>query len=240
MTHLYDDDLAFVHAHGFGDLAAAAAAAVIPLLRAQGARRVLDVGCGAGVSTKALVDAGFDTLAMEPSESLLALARRAAPLARFGRASAYDVAFEACDAIVAFGEALTYHAPTDDAEARLTTFIHRASQALPEGGLLVFDLIEIEGPPLNGRGWKAGPDWAVLSASHEDVENRRLTREIETFRDLGRGAYRRRSEVHHVRLFERSAVSSWLERAGFDVELATTYGSFELPPRRVVFYACHR
>jgi len=175
VTYLYDDDLAFIQARGFGELAAAAASAVIPLLQARGARRVVDVGCGAGVSTKALVDAGFDTLAIEPSEALLALAQKVAPSARFQQGSAYDVALEPCDAILAFGEALTYHAPTDDAEARITTFIDRASHALSKGGLFVFDLIEIAGQPLGARAWKAGPDWAVLSAAHEDVESKRLT-----------------------------------------------------------------
>ena len=233
----YDDDLAFIQARGFGELAAAAAAAVIPRLHARGARRVVDVGCGAGVSTQALVAAGFDTLALEPSEALLALARQAAPSARFRHASVFDVTLEACDAILAFGEALTYHAPTDDAEARLTTFIDRASQALSKGGLFVFDLIEVAGAPLAARAWKAGPDWAVLSASHEDVENRRLRREIETFREVGGGTYRRRTEVHHVRLFERRAVSAWLEQAGFEVEFATAYGAFALAPRRIAFYA---
>ena len=79
----YDEDLAFIQALGFGEVAAAAIAAVIPRLTARGARRVIDVGCGAGVSTKALVEAGFDTLAIEPSAALLALAREAAPTARF-------------------------------------------------------------------------------------------------------------------------------------------------------------
>jgi hypothetical protein len=64
-----------------------------------------------------------------------------------------------------------------------------------------------------------------------------LTREIETFRNLGDGTYRRRTEVHHVRLFERRVVTSWLAQARFEVELATAYGSFQLPPRRVAFYA---
>jgi SAM-dependent methyltransferase len=233
----YDEDLAFIHASGFGEVAAGAIAAVIPQLKARGARRVVDVGCGAGVSTKALVDAHFETLAIEPSAALLALARSAAPSAQFRQASAYDVAFDSCDAILAIGEVLSYHAPTDDAETRLRTFFDSASRALPKRGLMVFDLIETGGPTLSARGWKAGSAWAVLSASEEHAEREQLTRTIETFRDVGDGTYRRRSEVHHVRLFDRAAVSSWLEQAGFAVEMTTAYGSLELPRRRVAFYA---
>lgn len=236
----YDEDLAFVQASGFGEIAAAAIAAVIPQLKARGARRVVDVGCGAGVTTKALVDAQFETLAIEPSGALLDLARSAAPSAQFRQASAYDATFEACDAILAIGEVLSYHAPTDDAEKRLRTFFDSASRALRKGGLLVFDVIETGSPPLSARGWKAGADWAVLSASEEDAERRQLIRTIETFRDVGDGTYRRRSEVHHVRLFDRGAVSSWLEQTGFAVEVMTAYGSFELPPRRVAFWATLR
>lgn len=237
MTSPYDDDLAFVQAQGFGELALAAAAFLIPQLRARGARRIVDLGCGAGVSTKAFVKAGFDTLAIEPSAALLALAREACPAARFQQASAYDVNWEPCDAILALGEALSYHPPSEDAEARLQRFFHDAHQALASGGLLVFDLIETGEPALNARAWKAGPDWAVLSASHEDAVKSRLTREIETFRDLGSGEYRRRKETHHVRLFARDAVTSWLGQAGFTVETATTYGGFQLAPRRVAFHA---
>jgi hypothetical protein len=168
---------------------------------------------------------------------LLALAREAAPTARFQCASAYDVTLAACDAILAIGEALTYHTPAADAEGRLRGLFGNASRALGKGGLLVFDLIETGGASLSARAWKAGPDWAVLSASTEDAELARLTRTIETFRDLGGGSYRRRSEVHHVRLFDRSAVGAWLEQAGFEVETATAYGALDLPRRRVAFYA---
>jgi len=240
MTDLYDEDLAFIQAAGFGELAAAAVADLVPRLKQRGARRVIDVGCGAGVTTKALVEAGFDTLAIEPSSALLELARKANPRARFQRASAYDVSLEPADAILAVGEPLTYHAPHDDAESQLQRFFTNASRALPPGGTLVIDLIETGGPSLSARAWKAGPDWAVLSASVEDAQRRQLTRLIETFREVGDGAYRRRSEAHRVRLFERGAVISWLEQAGFEVQTATAYGGFELPPRRVAFYATRR
>lgn len=237
MSGIYDADLAFIQAAGFGDLARAAVVSLIPRLKAQGARRVTDVGCGAGASTKALTDAGFDALAIELSPALLDLARKVAPTARFLQASAYDLTLPACDAILALGEVLTYHAPEDDADSRLRRFFANSAAALPTGGQLVFDLIEMGSAPLNARAWKSGPEWAVLSASTEDVEGKRLTRDIETFRDLGVGSYRRTRETHHVRLFERATIVDWLQRAEFEVATATAYGTFELAPRRVAFYA---
>jgi SAM-dependent methyltransferase len=240
MARLYDEDLAFIQASGFGELATAATASIIPTLKARGARRVVDIGCGAGVSTKALVDAGFDTLAVEPSAALLDIARRSAPSARFEQASAYDCTLDACDAILAIGEPLTYHAPSEDGEARLQDFIGKAGRVLVANGLLAFDLIEKGREPLTGRAWKAGPDWAVLSATHEESEASSLTRKIETFRDIGGGNYRRRSEIHHVRLFDRAVVVARLEQAGFEVEVATTYGGVPLPRRRVAFLASRR
>jgi SAM-dependent methyltransferase len=240
MGSLYDEDLAFIQASGFGELAAAATASIIPTLTARGARRVVDIGCGAGASTKALVDAGFDTLAVEPSAALLGIARRSAPSARFEQASAYDCTLHECDAILAIGEPLTYHAPSEDGEARLQDFIGKAGRVLVANGLLAFDLIERGGQSLTACAWKAGTDWAVLSATQEEPEVSSLTRQIETFRDIGSGNYRRRREVHHVRLFERAVVVSWLEQAGFEVEVATTYGGVPLPRRRVAFLASRR
>lgn len=237
---LYAEDLAFVQAQGFGGFAAGAIAQVIPWLVASGAKRVIDVGCGAGVTTKALVEAGFETLALDPSAELLAVARASAPGAEFRQASAYDVELGPCDAVLALGEPLTYHAPEADADGLVRGFFQRAAKALRGGGLLVFDLIEADGETLDARGWTSGPDWAVLYETREDRARKRLVRSIETFRRQEDGRYRRASEVHHVRLFDRTEVVGWLEAEGFDVEVAAAYGSFALARRRVAFRATRR
>jgi len=237
----YQEDLAYIQAVGFGALASGAMPAVIERLRACRipVRRVVDVGCGAGISTRALVTAGFDTCAIEPSASLLAIARNAAPGARFEFGSVYDVALEPCEAILALGEPLTYHGPDVDADARLRTFFERAARALAPGGLMIFDLIEAEGAPLDARGWLSGDDWAILYETREDRAARRLTRVIETFRRPSADAigYRRAREVHEARTFETRDVTQWLERAGFSVEVADRYGAYALAPRRQAFFA---
>lgn len=203
---------------------------------------MIDVGCGAGVSTRALVDAGFDTCAVEPSESLLLIARTTAPGARFELASVYDVQLERCEAIVALGEPLTYHEPDADADARLRAFFEQATRALAPGGLLIFDLIEAQGEALDARGWSSGDGWVILYETREDRAARRLVRSIETFRRTAAGGseYRRTREVHHVRTLETGDVQRWLDAAGFSVETADRYGAYALAPRRRAFFATRR
>jgi SAM-dependent methyltransferase len=239
-SSIYGDDLAMVQASGFGEFAAAAIQEVIPKLRSFGVKRVIDVGCGAGVSTRALADAGFEVLGIEQSEALLPYARSAAPGAAFRLASAYETDFPPCDAVLALGETLSYHRPDVDAHARVRGFFRSVSQALRYGGLLVFDVIDDDGEPLNARGWSRGADWVVLHESLEDRATRRLVRNIETFRLTATGTYRRTSETHDVCLFDGHAVKAWLEQEGFDAEVETAYGSFALSRRRLAFTAVRR
>ena len=238
---LYQEDLAYVQAVAFGGFAQGASVAILERLRSAplAIHTVLDIGCGAGITTQALVAAGFDTVAIEPSPSLLAIARTVAPQATFHLGSAFTTEFPSCDAILAVGEPLTYHAPDADADSLLQHFFHKAARALPPGGLLVFDVIDADGPSLDARGWESAQDWTLLHDTREDRAASRLTRTIETFRKHGAG-YRRAQEVHHVKLFAEAAVRAWLQAAQFTVETARSYGGHALLPRRVAFFASRR
>jgi 2-polyprenyl-3-methyl-5-hydroxy-6-metoxy-1,4-benzoquinol methylase len=83
MQSLYQCDLAHVHAAAFGTLAQGAATEIIRRLRSTTApvRKVLDVGCGAGVLTKALTHAGFEVTGVDISAALLEFARTNVPKA---------------------------------------------------------------------------------------------------------------------------------------------------------------
>jgi SAM-dependent methyltransferase len=236
MNTLYEEDLAYIQANGFGDFARSAAPGILYVLRSASipVRRIVEVGCGAGPLTTAFADAGFQVTGIDVSSELLRLARAACPAAEFIRGSIYDQRIPAGDAIVAVGEPLTYH-NEGDADALVRDFFRRAHAALPAGGMLIFDLIELGAPTLIGRTWGSGQDWAVLVDTSEDQSSRTLVREIETFRKIGK-AYRRGDEVHRVRLFDSSEVCGWLEGAGFRVSTGTSYGDFPLPPRRRAFF----
>lgn len=234
---LYKQDLAYIHAAGFGGLARGAAPEILRRLQAApvAIRRVLDVGCGAGPLTAALANGGFEVTGIDPSADLLALARATVPNARFVEASIYEIDLPACEAILAVGEPLAYHAGDADADSRLHQFFGRAAAILPPAGQLIFDIIETGEPPLAGRFWTSGDDWAVLAETSEDPSARTLTRSIETFRRAGE-LYRRGREVHHVRLFDSQALCRQLGDCGFSLETAQSYGAQALPPRRRAFF----
>ncbi len=236
MAELYEEDLAFIQAEAFGDLAYAAAPLLVERFRSAGVQRVVDAGSGAGVTTRAFIEAGFDVVAIDQSPALSAIARVAAPGATFVVGSIHEVDLPDCDAIAAVGEPLTYYAPDADGDALLRRFFQNAARALPAGGLMLFDVIVVGEPLLDARGWKSSDDWAILSETREDRGARRLVRSIETFRRIGRD-YRRSREQHHVQLFDERAVVEWLQGAGFEVETSRGYGSVELLPRRVAFFA---
>jgi SAM-dependent methyltransferase len=233
---LYQCDLAHIHAVAFESIARGAAGEIVARLERAHVSRVLDVGCGAGPLTKILVDAGFHVTGIDTSRHLLELARVNVPAAPFVHASVYDIDLRNYEAVVAVGEALTYHPEETDTDNLVHCFFQRVSQALPPGGLLIFDVIGLGEPTLAGRSWRSGADWAILVETTEDQSERRLVRSIETFRRVG-NAYRRSHEIHHVRLFDIPALCARLVACGFSVETSSSYGAQQLPPRRRAFFA---
>jgi trans-aconitate methyltransferase len=102
---LYEQDLAYIQAAAFGELAHGAAPEIIRRLTCAPVqiRRVVDAGCGAGPLTAALVEAGFEVTGIDSSPDLLAIARTAVSKARFIHGSIYETEIPACEAIVALG-----------------------------------------------------------------------------------------------------------------------------------------
>jgi len=132
--------------------------------------------------------------------------------------SAYEVEVRGCDAVLAAGEALTYHADPVDADHLVNSLFQRVAQLLPTGGMLIFDLIGL-GEPLTGGSWRPGDDWAVLVETVEDQTERKLIRNIDTFCQLN-GSYRRGHEVHSVRPLDVSQLRGQLAGWGVVTERA--------------------
>jgi SAM-dependent methyltransferase len=241
MEGLYQQDLAYIHVLGFEGSARCAAPEIVRLLKTAAIQihRVVDVGCGGGSLTKTLTEAGFEVTAIDSSAQLLEIACTAAPAAHFIHTSAYDVQLDACDAIIALNEPLTYHAEDVDADNLIGHFFQSVAEALPPGGLFIFDVIELGEPSLAGRSWASGDDWAVLVHTTEDQPSRTLVRSIETLRRVG-SSYKRACEVHRVRLFDTRTLCDRLAACGFAIETALSYGAQPLLPRRRAFFATRR
>ena len=238
MQSLYQCDLAYVHATAFETLVRGAASEIVRRLQSSSAdiHKVMDVGCGAGPLTRALVDAGFDVTGVDTSAELLQIARANVPTAHFIHASAYEAQIRGYDAVVALGEPLTYHAEGTDADNLVSAFFQRVADALPPGGMFIFDVIGLGEPSLACRTWRSGEDWAVLVEATENQSERSLVRDIEVFRRVG-DAYRRSREVHRVRLFDISTLRNELACCRFATETSQSYGAQQLPPRRHAFFA---
>lgn len=235
----YGEILAQIQTEAFDELASAVAPVLVAHLRASGlpVEHVVDIGCGAGTTTAALLDAGFSVTAIEPSAALRSIAQRRAQGARFIAASVHDQVLPPCQALLAVGEPLTYHPPGVDGAARLRTFFTAARRALPQAGQLIFDLVLTGTPSLDGVGYRAGSHWSIGYRTREDAAVGRLARHVDSFLEEPDGRYRRARETHHVQLFSRSDVAQWLGEAGFTVRTAPAYGAHGLAPRRCAFFA---
>ena len=230
----YRADLAHIHASGFGDLAATAGPVLAGLLKDAGIDDglVVDLGCGNGVTSRALSDAGYDVLGIDRSAAMLAFARRTAPGARFRRGSFLDGDLPPCRAVAAVGEVLNY------TRRSLDPIFRRVHRALEPGGLFVFDLA---GPGrVAGRGsaryWTEGEDWAILVEVEEDRGRGLLTRRMTTFRRSGRG-WRRDAETHQQRLHRAGDVARRLRALGFRVRIRRGYAGERFAPGHFVVAA---
>jgi SAM-dependent methyltransferase len=235
----YRADLAYIHDAGFGGFAAAAAKLLLGLLRAQRVRTglVVDLGSGSGILAAALVEAGYDVLGFDISESMVELSRRHVPQGIFCQASILDAEIPTCIAVTAVGEIFNYLFDPRHSLARLNQVFRRVHAALSPGGSFLFDAAFLGRVPGGSRrNFAAGEDWACLFEAQEDPRHKLLTRQITTFRKLG-DAYRRDHEVHRLRLYVRRELLTPLRRLGFRVRSLPSYGDLPFPPGYAAFIA---
>jgi SAM-dependent methyltransferase len=235
-TPAYDEDLAWIHDVAYGDFARQCAPALLALLARNGAKRVVDIGCGSGIWARQLVDAGYEVLGVDLSPAMIELARRRVPEVEFRAESWSTIRPPAADAFTAMGEVLSYRLERGSTPAALDRLFRRIYRALPPGGLFVFDL------PEPGRGGdlrpsqRSGDDWACLVDYERDDARQILTRRIITFRRDGK-LFRRSEEMHRVQLYDAHDIARRLRAIGFKVRIVRAYGDYSLPDGLAGFIA---
>jgi SAM-dependent methyltransferase len=240
MKSAYREDLAYIHDVGYTDFIRGATPGLLAILRKNRINNgvVIDLGCGTGVWAEALTRAGYDVLAVDISSSMLKLARKRAPRAKFVEASLFRFRLPKCRAVTAIGECVNYLFDRSNSRRQLGDFFCKVFAALDPGGLFLFDVAE------PGRVGQPGPvmkhaegrDWAILVGVEEEPRTHVLTRRITTFRKIGR-SYRRMQETHRQQLHSRNDIAGLLNRAGFQVRLMSRYGRFKLAEGQVAFTA---
>jgi len=120
----------------------------------------------------------------------------------------------------------------------LSSVFRRIFSSLRPGGLFLFDLA---GPGLarkedSARTFAEGLGWSIMVEKEADLSRHLLTRRIVAFRKVGK-LYRRSEEVHRLRLYDPSQVTSLLRDAGFSVRALSRYGTQRLLPGRTAFLA---
>src|SRR5579883_512234 len=110
MTDAFRDDLAYIHDAGFGGLARAAGPVLVAGLQRRGfaGGLVVDLGCGSGIVSRAVAEAGYDVLGIDLSPAMVALARERVPSGTFRVGSVIATEIPRCIAVAAIGEVFNY------------------------------------------------------------------------------------------------------------------------------------
>ncbi|HEY0708585.1 MAG TPA: class I SAM-dependent methyltransferase [Polyangia bacterium] len=239
MQEAYQPDLARIHHEGYGGLAEHAAEVLLTALRARGLEHgtIIDLGCGSGRLAAPVSRAGYDVLGIDQSESMLAIAQKVAPAARFQRGSSIDAELPPSIAVVAIGEIFNYAL---DPRASLEAFagvVGKIKRSLAPGGIFLFD---VAGPgragPTPRHHMRQTEDWLCVAEATEAEDGGTLTRSISTFHREG-AHWRRHDERHLLKLFAPEAVMVVLSEAGFQAEHRNAYGTLALPSGLHAFFA---
>jgi SAM-dependent methyltransferase len=226
----YRRELALVHHLGFGFHADACAPGILrllePVLEAHGT--VLEIGCGSGLLTKHLVDAGHRVVATDASPPMLELAGGYAPgAAEIRRLVLPEDPIPSADAIVGVGHALNYLPNATAINRALVAF----AEALRPGGILAIDLCDLEWgaarreQPSLGR---AGTDWAIVTEFSVPSPDR-YVRQMAVFVRDDDGTWHRDDERHDNVLVPTASVPRLLARHGVEAEVRAAFGVEELP-----------
>ena len=189
---------------------------------------MLEVGCGSGLLTRHLVDAGHRVVATDASLAMVELARDNVPGAEDVRVLVLpDDPLPEADAVVSVGHVVNY---VGDREAVLRAIVAIARAVRP-GGLFAIDVCDLEWAALRkaapGAG-KIGDDWAIAVEFSIPAPDR-FVRDIATFLRNDDGTWRRSDERHENVLLDTAQLPDLLRPYGVDVTVGTSFGTETLP-----------
>jgi SAM-dependent methyltransferase len=226
----YRRTLALVHDLGFGFHADMCAPGILTLLESVRARDglVVELGCGSGLLTRHLIDAGHRVVATDASPAMLDLARQhAAGAEDICQLVLPDDPVPAADAIVSVGHVLSY-LPDETAIDRALV---AAAEALRPDGVLAIDICDVEwgearrDAPSLGR---VGDDWAIVTEFSVPAPNR-FVRQMAVFVRNDDRSWRRDDERHDNVLVDTARLPALLAEHGVVADVRLSFGDEQLP-----------
>jgi SAM-dependent methyltransferase len=224
-TPYYRRDLALVHHLGFGFHADDCAPGILELLRPVRERDglVVELGCGSGLLTRYLVDAGHRVIATDASPAMLELARTYAGDAREIRELVLpDDPIPEADAVVSIGHVLSYLSEASAIDRALVAI----AEALRPGGLMALDLCDLSyaearpGFPIRAR---VADEWAIIT-ERSTPSPTTFVRQMAVFLRNEDGSWRRDDERHENVLIDTSLVPGLLAEHGIRATVETSFG----------------
>jgi SAM-dependent methyltransferase len=239
-TGYYRDDLAFVHDQGFSFHAERCAPGIIRLLEPVLARNglVLELGCGSGLLTRKLLDAGHRVVATDASPAMLAIAaERVSDAEDLRQLTLPDDPLPRADAIVSVGHCLSY-LPDHGAVLRA---LNNIARAVAPGGLFAVDICDVEwgsarrdAPPQS----QVTSNWAIITR-FELPSPDRFIRDITTFVLTDGNSWRRSDEHHENVLVDATDLPAQLSSSGLNVSVHSSFGTEKLPTGLAVLMGRH-
>ncbi len=182
-------------------------------------RRIIDLGCGTGASTRWLVKQGYNIIGIDSSPSMLAVARSTIAAQGVGLqwvdGDASTVAtIHDLDIVIAF-DIMNEFATLRDVEAAIS----HIAKALPAEKIFAFDLHTIEGMAADANKTVILQNDAAFMSVVESIydhERQTLTENITLF-DRQQVGWQRVITSHQLRGYPIQAVIALLHRAGFSM-----------------------
>ncbi|MBX9770772.1 MAG: class I SAM-dependent methyltransferase [Candidatus Obscuribacterales bacterium] len=193
-------------------------------------RRFVDLGCGSGLLSQRMSQAGFDVTGFDISPAMIALSKKRVPAGNFREQSIFDADIPPCAVVAAVGEIINYLFDKSHSLAACKRLFRRVADALESGGIFLIDgATPGRGQKAGGyQGFREGPGWFCLYHAVEEGSPPILTRTITTFRQEGE-LFRKDGEVHRLRLIEPTWVRKSLEEVGLRVQPKKSYGQVSFP-----------
>jgi SAM-dependent methyltransferase len=221
----YRAALARIHDEGFGFIATGAAKMLLAGLKLNGIREglVVELACGGGISSRMIVDGGYDVAGFDISPDMIEIARRRVPEGRFEAVSLYDAEIpQGCVAVTGIGEAFNYLFDERAGFESMRAVFERVHAALAPNGIFLFDVAQPGRalPRLEHTMWE-GPGWQVTSETVEDPGRRLLQRRIVS--KTGPRLEHEDVEIHRLALYDHEEVFAALRETGFDPATLASY-----------------